>query len=87
MENTEGGVIENPRWPDGCRLTLNELAHAGEGHIDCRKREEFKPDLNGLTRMLAAGHIRRVGHVLAGYYVTKDDGISQLIRTCCEGEE
>lgn len=32
----EGGVIESPRWPDGCPLTLNELAHVGAGHLDCQ---------------------------------------------------
>lgn len=35
--NADGGVIESPRWPDGCRLTLNELAHPGHGHIDCTR--------------------------------------------------
>lgn len=37
-EAAEGGVIMNPRWPDGCPLTINELAHADWGHIDCEKR-------------------------------------------------
>ena len=31
---TEGGVIVSPTWPDGCRLTINELAE-DSGHIDC----------------------------------------------------
>ena len=31
----EGGVIASPTWPDGCRLTINELAHGGDEHIDC----------------------------------------------------
>ena len=34
VPDDEGGVIESPTWPDGCALTLNELAHPGEGHID-----------------------------------------------------
>ncbi|MGO2150850.1 MAG: hypothetical protein ACTH32_06570 [Microbacterium gubbeenense] len=34
---TDGGIIESPRWPDGCPFTLNELAHTDNGHIDCRK--------------------------------------------------
>ena len=33
----EGGVIATPTWPDGCRLTINELAHGGDEHIDCSR--------------------------------------------------
>ena len=33
-ESGEGGVIVNPRWPDGCPLTLDELAYPEQGHVD-----------------------------------------------------
>lgn len=39
-QGIQGGVIDGPRWPDGCPLTLNELPVGGpenyKGHIDCK---------------------------------------------------
>lgn len=34
---SEGGVIRTPQWPDGCALTVGELADPDHGHIDCDK--------------------------------------------------
>ena len=50
----EGGVLKSPRWPDGCRLTLNELARTGEGHIDCRKTAPVEAgEREALARIIA----------------------------------
>lgn len=36
-DHPEGGVIKSPRWPDGCPLTLSELARPDAGHSDCKE--------------------------------------------------
>ena len=47
----------------------------------------FDPERSAYTRRMALGHLIRLGHDLAGYYVpTDDDGIVRLVRTCC-GED
>lgn len=33
----EGGIIVSPTWPDGCPLTVAELAHPDHAHIDCAR--------------------------------------------------
>lgn len=40
------------------------------------------PDTSFYRRM-ADGHKTRMGHALTGYLVTGEEGISQLVRTCC----
>ena len=51
--------------------------------IEPGERIPFNRDGSAFDRQMSIGHVIRCGHPLKGYRILDEDGIYQLIRTCC----
>lgn len=59
-----------------------------DGHA-LTPHEPFDSERSPFNRQMAAGHLMRCGHKLAGYYVPVPGiaGVVKLVRTCCAQTE